>query len=251
MSPQLVRRLIRNQGDFVQSVSGNDLGNGKAVGRNGVGSPLAQLLHALNQPLTGLQCSMEVALAGTRSAEQYVQGLHEGLELTARMRILVEAIREVVDGDGDRSEEKSEAIEWGGILREVVEELKPVAEAMKVGLTLDCTAKFSLGRKTTGRKLAAVIFRWIESVVSLATPGSAVAVETSSGWSGDWIRVRWQGSAPDDMLSHAALSHAEVGLLVAQAGWERVGAEWERERTENLEIVKVRLPGVSDSGAKF
>ena len=61
--------------------------------------PLAQLLHALNQPLTGLQCSMEVALASPRTVEQYAQGLREGLELTERMRALVEAIREVADVD--------------------------------------------------------------------------------------------------------------------------------------------------------
>ena len=32
---------------------------------------LTHLLHALNQPLTGLHCSLELALAGVRSTEQY------------------------------------------------------------------------------------------------------------------------------------------------------------------------------------
>src|ERR1700676_3753274 len=60
-------------------------------------SPLAHLLHALNQPLTGLQCSMELALSGPRRPEECVRTLREGLELTERMRILVEAIRELTD----------------------------------------------------------------------------------------------------------------------------------------------------------
>ncbi len=75
--------------------------NAASSAKPGVRSPLAELLHALNQPLTGLQCSMEVALAGPRTNEEYVQGLREGLVLTGRMRVLVEAIREVMDG-GDR-----------------------------------------------------------------------------------------------------------------------------------------------------
>jgi hypothetical protein len=36
-------------------------------------SPLVQLLLALNQPLTGLQCSMEVALASGRSMTPILQ----------------------------------------------------------------------------------------------------------------------------------------------------------------------------------
>ncbi len=60
-------------------------------------SPLERLLHGLNQPLTGLQCSMEVALASPRSVEYYVERLRDGLALTERMRALVEAMREVVD----------------------------------------------------------------------------------------------------------------------------------------------------------
>src|SRR5277367_1520624 len=58
---------------------------------------LAYLLHALNQPLTGLQCSLELAVAGPRRPEQYVRTLQESLELTLRMRLLVEAIRELTD----------------------------------------------------------------------------------------------------------------------------------------------------------
>ena len=60
-------------------------------------SPLQHLLHALNQPLTGLHCSLELALAGQRTSEQYVRTLSEGLELAGRMTILVAAIRELVD----------------------------------------------------------------------------------------------------------------------------------------------------------
>ncbi len=63
-------------------------------------SLLSQLLHALNQPLTGLQCSLELALSIPRSPQQYADCLGSGLELTGRMRNLVGAIRALVEIDG-------------------------------------------------------------------------------------------------------------------------------------------------------
>jgi signal transduction histidine kinase len=204
-------------------------------------SPLAQLLHALNQPLTGLQCSMEVALASPRTAEQYVRGLREGLELTERMRALVEAIREVAEVEERRNEEP-EATELKTVLREVVDDLGPVAEVMSVRITLDCSAA-ALAVRAGRRRLATVVFRLLESVLSLAARGSALRIETGGAPDEAWVRIRWHAGRP-----RAEFSRPELGLLVAQAGWERAGAEWERERTENRETVTVRLPGVSAGG---
>ena len=204
--------------------------------------PLAQLLHALNQPLTGLQCAMEVALASSRTLEQYVLGLREGLELTARMRALVEAIREVTDGEEEKNENKNEEPETTGlktVLREVLEGLQPVAEAKKVRIAFDCGAP-SLAVRAERRKLGTVVFRFVESALSLASEGSVLRVETSSVPGEAWIRMRWEAARP-----RSEFSRQELGLLVAQAGWERGGAQWERERTENLETVTVRLPIVS------
>ena len=60
-------------------------------------NPLAVLLHELNQPLTGLQCSLELATVGSHTPEQYVDTIRQGLDLVSRMRMLVEAVREVAD----------------------------------------------------------------------------------------------------------------------------------------------------------
>ena len=210
----------------------------------GARSPLAQLLHALNQPLTGLQCSMEVALAGPRTPEQYVHGLREGLELTARMRALVEAIREVADGEEERNE-APETMELKALLGESLEDLKPVAEVKSVHITLDGLAAGSPAVLRAGRRrLVTVVFRLLESALSLAARGSALRIETGGGAPAEaWLRVRWHAGGPP-----SAFSRAELGLLVAQAGFERAGAEWERERTENRETVTVRLPGVAAGG---
>jgi len=214
-----------------------------AFKRIGGRSPLEQLLHALNQPLTGLQCSMEVALASSRSPEQYVQGLREGLELTERMRALVEAIREVVDANQDQDKDKKEgedAIELKAFLQEILDELAPVAEVKSVRMTLDCSAVSSLAVRSGRRRLAGVVFRLLESALSLAARGSALRIETGNGLPEVWIRIGWHAAT-----TPIAFSRPELGLLVAQAGFERGGGEWARARTENRETITVRLPGVA------
>jgi signal transduction histidine kinase len=205
-------------------------------------SPLAQLLHALNQPLTGLQCSMEVALAGARTPEQYVRGLRQGLELTERMRALVEAIREVADVEEEEDEsEDAGTTELNTVLREVADDLGPVAEVKSVCITLDCAAP-SLLVRARRQRLAIVVFRFVESALSLAARGSALRIETGGAPAESWIRIHWHAGGP-----RAEFSRAELGLLVAQAGWEQAGAEWNRERNENLETVTIRLATCSNN----
>jgi signal transduction histidine kinase len=222
--------------------------NAASLSKTGGRSPLAQLLHALNQPLTGLQCSMEVALASPRTLEQYVQGLRTGLELTERMRGLVEAIREVVEVAEEREveeerNEEPETTELKTFLREVLDDLELVAEGKSVRIALDGSAASSWAVRAGRRRLAAVMFRLLEAALSLALRGTALRIETGGAPAEVWIRVRWHaGPQPP------AFSRPELGLLVAQARLERIGAEWDRERTENLETVTVRMPRFSAGG---
>lgn len=214
--------------------------------QKGARSVLAQLLHALNQPLTGLQCSMEVALATPRTVEQYVRGLREGLELTERMRILVEAIREVADMEAEGGSAQMERIELKDLLREVVDDLAPVAEGNSVRMTLDCSGASSLQVKARRPVMATTVFRLLESALSLAATGTELRIE-AGGPSPElspeiWIRLQWNGGRP-----RGAFSRSELGLLIAQAGWERVGAQWDREKMKTLETVTIRLPAPSGS----
>lgn len=218
---------------------------GSAGPQKSARSVLAQLLHALNQPLTGLQCSMEVALATPRTAEQYVRSLREGLELTERMRILVEAIREVADMEADDGAQM-ETIELKALLHEVVDDLAPVAKGNSVRMTLDCSGASSLQVRAWRPIMATTVFRLLESALSLAATGTELRIE-AGGPSPElspeiWIRLQWQGGRP-----RGAFSRSELGLFIAQAGWERVGAQWEREKIKTLETVTIRLPAFSGS----
>ena len=205
-----------------------------------VRSPLATLLHALNQPLTGLQCSMEVALASPRTPEQYVQGLREGLELSERMRALVETMREVLDAE-EEQEEEAEMTELKTALRDVLDDLAPVGEVKHIRVRFDCPLA-SLTMKTRRRGLNTAIFRLLESALSLAVRGSVMQVEAGETPEKIWIRLRWQAQP-----QASAFSRPELGFMVAQAGFERCGAEWERDRSENKETLMVQLPRMAES----
>ena len=212
--------------------------------QKGARSALEQLLHALNQPLTGLQCSMEVALASPRTAEQYASGLREGLKLTGRMRVLVEAIRELVDLEA-KTNGQTETIELNALLQEVVDNLAPVAETNRVRIVFDCSPARSMEVRGTRSALAAAAFRLLESSLSLTIRGGDLRVEVGDSPVGARIRLQWQAGRPP-----GAFSPPELGLLIAQSGWECAGAQWERERKETFETVLIRLPGLSGS-AKF
>jgi len=244
--------------------SANETATGKAAGRSASRrSPLAQLLHALNQPLTGLQCSMEVALAAPRTAVQYVHGLREGLELTERMRRLVAAIREVVDGEADVEEETIGQLEIAELerpLQDAVRDFAPVAEVKGVRIALDCSSPDRTAQDCTAQErsslerasansmavklsepvMATILFRLLDSILSVTARGTGLQIVTESG--PDWICVRfeWQAQAACNESSAA-----EVGLLVAQARLEGAGAEWTREAKADLETLTIRLPSAA------
>lgn len=203
--------------------------------------PLAELIHALNQPLTGLQCSMEVALASPRTNEQYAQGLRDGLVLTERMRELVQAIREVADLQGDdenKIDEESEPLELHSLLRGVIEDLTPVAAEKRLGVVLEFSGVCQAKIRVAPREATALVFRLLESIVSLARVGTELKLETGSVHARGWLRIQWQGE-PDS----SPLTRGEIAMLVAQAGWERLGAEWQRRRTDACEIVALSFRG--------
>jgi len=233
------------------------IGEAPAVVKIAGRSPLAQLLHALNQPLTGLQCSMEVALAGSRTPEQYRQGLRDGLALTERMRTLVEAIREVADSpDTNRLDENgnpnlNETTDFAAILRETVNDLKPVAESKAIRMEMELDCSFILVVRAGRQRLCGIVFRLLDSVLSLAAEGSAVKISTAEvstvkndaglAQSGDWLCIRWEANEEGRQPS----SRPELGLLVAQAGFERCGAEWQRVWDSKQDKLSIWLPGIS------
>jgi hypothetical protein len=198
-------------------------------------SPLANLLHALNQPVTGLQCSLELAVAGPRRPEQYVRTLREGLELTGRIRILVEAIREL--SDSQESPDAGYLFPLDGLLGSTVADLLPVAENKQVLLSL--MADTPLPVRASRPRLTALMFRFLDSALSLAAEGSELCITATVQGRDACLVLSWRESSSADSSSS---SRPELGLLIAQAGWEQAGGQWRSTRTGTLRTCEIRLP---------
>ena len=199
-------------------------------------SPLAHLLHALNQPLTGLQCSLELALAGPRRPEQYVRALRDGLDLTGRMRVLVEAIRELADLQQNEIG-GSECFRLDALLRETVDELRPVAEGRNLRLSANCDVALPI--QVDRRYLAPLMFRFLECAFSLASEGGDLRITATKNQNRAVLVVCWNDGPPPE---YSPFSRTELGLMIAQAGWERAGADWERRQAGGRQTCTVRWP---------
>jgi signal transduction histidine kinase len=216
---------------------------------------MAELLHALNQPLTGLQCSLEVTLAAPRTKEHYQKTLREGLVLTERLRLLVEALREVAemqegipeDVQEGGADENAKPKEWTAILRQSVKELAPVAEAKGVNLAFELNPESNpVATFFSPATWRSAIFRLLDAAIAVTDSGSAVRMAGGVEDGRGWFRLGWS-AAREEVKSQ--LSRPELGLLIAQASFEHSGAAWERRRTEEGEMVTVHLPLASAAQA--
>jgi len=215
------------------SGAGTQLARGEAALNR---TPLAHLLHALNQPLTGLQCSLELALVGSRSAEEYARTMREALDLTGRMRVLVEALREIADAESSTGREQS-SVSLNDLLATNAEELLPVAEAL--GIRLRASFAAALQVRGTSSLLSEVFFRLLDSALSLARPKSDLLIAAAAEQDSAVIRVGWsRGPVPE----FSPFSRQELGLLIAQAVWEHAGGVWNEAGRANEHRCELRMP---------
>jgi len=208
-------------------------GQDSLLGKRG---PMAYLLHALNQPLTGLECSLELAVAAPRRPEQQLHTLHESLELTRRMRVLVEAIRELADLQ-EQNAKAGDNFLLDSLVRETADDLRPVAETEEVSLRV--AAEVPLPVRSSRGHLAVVLFRLLESSLSLARPGSEFRISAERDRAQAVLGVSWSPAPPPE---HSPFSRAELGLLVAEAGWKRMGGDWLHAPDGAIHTITIRLP---------
>jgi K+-sensing histidine kinase KdpD len=184
------------------------------------------MLHALKQPLTGLHCSMELALAGQRTPEQYAHTLRDGLELAERMRLLVAAIGELVESEEEHRREPThpEVVALHALLRDAVAELQPVAEAKPAQIRLQCEEP--LGVCASRHELAGTVFRTLESALSLSAAGRELQIRAHVESGQVRLEVLWE--TPPESRELALFSRPELGLLLAEAAWQRFGGAWSR-----------------------
>src|ERR1700722_1557769 len=199
-------------------------------------NPLAHLLHELNQPLTGLQCSLELAAVGPRTAEQYLRAIREGLGLLARMRMLVTALREIADIEHEQA--RPETIGFDTLVCGIIDDLRPVAQSRAIQIDLDKNSFPHLC--IVRRDVATALFRLFESVLSLAVSPSILSIRMNAQIHQAAIIIEWteENGGGERPMS----SPPELGLLVAQAAWHGAGGQWNSEISGTNRTIDLLLP---------
>lgn len=221
-----------------------------AAGSHPVSAPAAfdgpaamgHLLHALNQPLTGLQCSLELATAGPRSTEQYLRTLRDGLALTARMRVLVEALRELADVE--RGQKEAVTLVLDAAVENVMSQFLPVADANGVRLHIDIRQTGLQVSSPPG--LSNLLFRLGDAILSLARPGEFRIIVSRQNDQA-CVFLHWTaGPAPEQ----SPFSRAELGFLIAQAGFQKAGWDCRLARQGDNHTCTVLTPLVSSASSQ-
>jgi hypothetical protein len=148
----------------------------------------------------------------------------------------VEAIRELTDGKPENPDE-DDTLRLDALLRETTDDLRPVATALGVHLVVAPEPPLSVrgGRSHLGQ----LMFRVLESALSLTRAGSEFRITARREPEHAVLELSWS-EAPPPALS--PFSRAELGLLVARAGWENIGAQWTGTRAANTQACEIRLP---------
>ena len=133
--------------------------------------------------------------------------------------------------------DETEPLPFDALLRDTVAELLPVAESRSVRLLLASDAPLSV--RSDRRRLDTVLFRFLESALSLTRGGGDLRIAANPEPGHVHLVVSWMPGPPPE---HSPFSRQELGLLIAQAGWEQAGAEWTHTRTETAQTCTVRLP---------
>jgi len=192
--------------------------NAEYVERETPHNHIADLLHAMNQPLTALQCSLELSASMQRTQEQYAATVRDALGLTERLRLLVEAMRELTLSRAPEPGDL-ETFRLSVLLHEVTEELLPIAEHKSIMMQVLGNTDFCIC--ATRASIRTGLFQFVEAALCVAEANSELKILGIPEAEAGCVVFSWR---PIGGLEHSPFSKPELGLLLAQHGLEQAGA---------------------------
>jgi hypothetical protein len=97
---------------------------------------LSEAFHALAQPITGLQCGLEVAIAKPRTETEYKKRIGAALEVTSTFRELAAALRDLTEADDVG--EHPEKLHLPTFFIQLCESLERLADLHETTLMFNC-----------------------------------------------------------------------------------------------------------------
>jgi signal transduction histidine kinase len=136
---------------------------------------MGEIFHDLGQPLSTLTCLLEVNLLLPRPAQQSQHDLEIALKQVNSIVWLFRSLRELEEAGNAHQDQQ--VLSLAGWLREVVADLRPVAESAKVGLFLACSSECRVNFQAS--RLRQALFHLTEFALDSSAPGAEVQVAAS------------------------------------------------------------------------
>jgi hypothetical protein len=197
----------------------------------------SRLFHDLNQPLTSLSCSLELALLAPHNAEQTQEVLQEALTRIEQISHLTGCLHQLIEA-GD-PQDQSKPIDIAAVALQVIEELTPVAESLQIELSL---TGIGLWLKCDHNRLRQALFHLVDSVLFCAKQRVSLIL-TSNRDKSSTLELT---SLLKDMAANEVTEWEELLRSVALAAafhmLEIVGAKVEVVQQGNYLAIRIHLP---------
>jgi signal transduction histidine kinase len=198
---------------------------------------LGELLHSLSQPLTSLQCSLELwlELSLEKSGGHQYESVALALQQTEEVIGMIRLMREY--HEAERPAQGAFSTLLGPALRSVVEDLSSIAAVRGVGLHLTGTATATLPVAESRLRLALQYL--IAPLIEAQPVGGEVVLSLREGARGAVLRV--EGGCGCRALSGSTLTLRRVRLAIAGRVLESAGASLSLGDTDSAGFV-LRIP---------
>ena len=212
---------------------------------------LADLFHALNQPLTTLQCWLEIATREFDGKQPSREEMTQALQHIAAITRLTSGLREWLDAEDVGDE--LEMMRLDRSLREVASDLRPLAETRNVQLSLAGPSSAEILFEP--RRLRQALFRLLEFAIQTSLPGSALEIRLSRASCGEMgltaaVSAQPRAAIPDSDCSDGSHYSLEqrLSLAIAEGVFEAAGVRISRTRDRHQQTLKICLSVCPSSG---
>lgn len=134
-----------------------------------------EIFHALNQPLTSLQCLLELSLLRPRAAREYRLALLRAQQQAEEIARLASGLRELLQASGPGN--KPRRLSFTCLLHEVAEELQPVAESLQIELSLRGNNRAAVCVEP--RRMRQALFSLLDLALSRTCCGTVATLRTT------------------------------------------------------------------------
>jgi signal transduction histidine kinase len=152
-----------------------------------------ELFHELNQPLSSLTCSLELALESQKNAaisqDVYREVLIQSL---AQTQLAIALAGDLQALSSSQTPDDFEVIDMNECLEEAITDFQPVAET--AGITLLLSSE-PCKIRSARQPLRQVLFRFMEHVLARAESGQTIPIELKAREGTAILTMKW--AAPD------------------------------------------------------